>query len=76
MKIYESSIPSLQRYKGLGEMPQKELAESTILPENRTIIQYTLDDAKAALKEIREYESDTKKILKTIKSVDRNDLTE
>jgi hypothetical protein len=52
------------------------LGESTILPENRTLIQYSLDDAKALLKEIREYESDTKKILKTIKSVDRSDLTE
>lgn len=76
MKTYESSIPSVQRYKGLGEMPPVELGESTILPENRTLIQYSLDDAKALLKEIREYESDTKKILKTIKSVDRSDLTE
>jgi len=76
MKTYESSVPSLQRYKGLGEMPPEELGESTFSPQNRTMIQYSLDDAKALLKEIREYESDTKKILKTIKSIDRSDLTE
>jgi DNA gyrase/topoisomerase IV subunit B len=57
-------------------MPPEELGESTFSPQNRTMIQYTLDDAKAVLKEIREYESDTKKILKTIKSIDRSDLTE
>jgi DNA gyrase/topoisomerase IV subunit B len=77
MKVYNSTIPNgLQRYKGLGEMPREQLAESTLLPENRTLIQYTLEDAKALLHDIREYESDTKKILATITSVNRDDLVE
>lgn len=77
MKIYNSTTPNgMQRYKGLGEMPREQLAESTVLPDNRTLIQYTLDDAKALLHDIREYESDTKKILATIKHIDRNDLVE
>lgn len=77
MKVYDSTIPNgLQRYKGLGEMPREQLAESTVLPANRTMIQYTLDDAKQLLHDIREYESDTKKILATITSVDRSDLVE
>lgn len=77
MKVYNSTIPNgLQRYKGLGEMPREQLAESTLLPENRTLIQYTLEDAKSLLKDIREYESDTKKILATIKSINRDDLVE
>lgn len=77
MKTYNSSIPSsVQRYKGLGEMPREELAESTVLPTYRTLIQYTLDDAKQLLHDIREYESDKTKILKTITKIDRSDLTE
>lgn len=77
MKVYNSTIPNgLQRYKGLGEMPREQLAESTLLPSNRTLIQYTLEDAKQLLHDIREYESDTKKILATIKSVSRDDLVE
>lgn len=77
MKLYSSTIPSgLQRYKGLGEMPREQLAESTILPDNRTLIRYTLEDAKELLKDIREYESDSKKILQAVKSVSRDDLVE
>ena len=77
MKVYNSTIPNgLQRYKGLGEMPREQLAESTVLPANRTMIRYTLDDAKQLLHDIREYESDTKKILASISKIDRSDLVE
>ena len=74
MKLYESLSPSnLQRYKGLGEMDPVELGESTMLGD-RTLIRYTLEDAKEELEAIREYESNPKKILSLVGNVTRDDL--
>ena len=38
----------IQRFKGLGEMPAKELWDTTMDPQHRVLINVSLEDAAAA----------------------------
>ena len=76
MKAFDKSTPSnIQRYKGLGEMNADRIAVSTLRPDSdRTLIRYTLEDAKEELSAIREFESDRSKLLEFVGIVKRVDL--
>lgn len=64
MYLFEKSAPTyIQRYKGLGEMDGKRLFDSTLNPEDRCLIQYTVDDIKEELDMMRFYESNKAAVL-------------
>ena len=70
-----NTIGNMNRFKGLGEMNADQLAESTMSPNTRTLIQYTVDDINETTKIIRQYDSNKHMILQETGVVDRSALS-
>ena len=75
MKLFDNSAPKeITNYKGLGEMNGDQLAQSTLHPDmDRTLIQYTMHDAKTEIEAIRSIYNDKSKLAKSIE-VNRMDI--
>lgn len=69
-----TTIGSVSRFKGLGEMDASQLAETTMNPDSRTLIQYSVNDINESISIIRQYDSNKKMILPKIGDVDRSEL--
>lgn len=73
MTLVDKLLPNLKRYKGLGEQNPNELYDSTMSPEGRTLIQYTMESAKEEIENIRVIDNDRSAILKGL-SITRQDI--
>lgn len=68
MSVFEKSAPSsIQRYKGLGEMDGQRLFNSTLDPENRCLIRYTIDNVKDEIESIKFYEDNKARLIEDVK---------
>lgn len=76
MVLFDKSAPKdITNYKGLGEMNGDQLAQSTLHPDmDRTLIQYTMYDAKNEIESIKSIYNDKAKLAKSISNIDIMDL--
>ena len=74
MKLLDGFAPSsLVRFKGLGEMLDQELFDSTMDPSNRLLIRYSMEDVKKDIEQMRYINSNKIELLENAK-VTRFDL--
>ena len=73
MHLFDKSTPNMSRFKGLGEMTGDRLYESTLNPDNRLLVRYTIEDVKKDMEKIRYYHDNKNMLLNDVK-VTRFDL--
>ena len=73
INTFDNTMPSVKRYKGLGEMNASEAAESTLSVENRTLIRYTIESAKEEINSIRYIDSNISNLLNGV-TIKRQDV--
>lgn len=77
MHEFDMLTKDVARFKGLGEMNTDQFKEAVMSPVgDRTLIQYTLEDAVSEIETVRAYVSDKSKILDHIGKIRRVDLME
>lgn len=68
MYLFDTESPTnIERYKGLGEMDGKQLFASTMDPDNRILIRYTLEDVQKTIDEIRYCNNNFYELIKSVK---------
>ena len=68
MSLFNKSEPkSVQRYKGLGEMNGPKLFDSTLDPDNRTIVRYTMESALETIEKMKYCKDNMRELLNDIK---------
>lgn len=75
VKAFRKFEPSsLNRYKGLGEMNGFQLFDSTIDPEKRTLVRYTISNAVKEIEQIRHFENNKNELLVGLDNLTRLDV--
>ena len=68
MYLFDTESPTnIERYKGLGEMDGNQLFASTMDPDNRILIRYTLEDVQKTIDEIRYCNNNFYELIKSVK---------
>ena len=74
MSTFNTYKPTgVERYKGLGEMDADQLKDSTLNPNNRTLVRYTMASAKEEIDRVRYLESNKYELIAGT-SATRHDL--
>ena len=65
MYLFDTDVPNIERYKGLGEMGDR-IFDAAMDPKNRTLVQYTIKNVKETLEKIRYYENNIYELISNV----------